>query len=161
MIRLIAATDRKRGIAKQNVIPWHIPEDQDFFDTETKKHGGHVLTGSVTFRVTYQGEPLADRHNYILTRQTEPIAGARVINDLAAFLPEFDHKDLWISGGAAVFQGVMKLGYGDELLITHVDADFGCDRFFPSFEESFKLVEKGEPREQNGFHFTYSRYARK
>ena len=161
MIRLIAAIDRKRGIAKQNVIPWHIPEDQDFFDSETKKYGGHVLTGAVTFRVTYGGVPLADRHNYILTRETELIPGARVINDLAAFLPEFDDKDLWISGGAAVFDGVMELGYGDELLLTHVDADFGCDRFFPAYEKDFKLVEKGEPREQNGFHYTYARYARK
>jgi dihydrofolate reductase len=162
MIRLIAAIDRKRGIAKQNVIPWHIPEDQAFFDSETKKHGGHVLTGEVTFRVTYLGQPLEDRKNYILTRKTEPIAGAKVVNDLAAFLPEFaDKKDLWVSGGAAVFQSVVELGYGDELLITHVDADFGCDRFFPAFEDAFTVAEQGDPREQNGFHFTYARYIRK
>lgn len=161
MIRLIAAIDRKRGIAKQNVIPWHIPEDQAFFDSETKKYGGHVLTGEVTFRITYQGIPLADRQNYILTRQDWTISGARVVNDLAAFLREFQDKDLWISGGAAVFKGVMELGYGDELLITHVDADFGCDRFFPSFEKKFKLAEKSGPREENGFRFTYARYIMK
>jgi dihydrofolate reductase len=161
MIRLIAAIDRKQGIAKQNVIPWHIPEDQAFFDSETKKHGGHVLTGGVTFRVTYSGKPLADRQNYILTHETQPIKGAKVINDLAAFLPEFRGKDLWVSGGAAVFDGIMELGYGDELLLTHVDADFGCDRFFPHYKKTFKLVEQSKPREQNGFHFTYSRYIRK
>lgn len=160
MIRLIAAIDRKQGIAKQNVIPWHIPEDQAFFDSETKKHGGHVLTGGVTFRVTYDGKPLADRQNYILTHETQPIKGARVINDLAEFLLEFHDKDLWVSGGAAVFRGVMETGYGDELLLTHVDADFGCDRFFPPYEEAFRLVEQGESREQNGFRFTYSRYAK-
>ncbi len=161
MIRFIAAIDRKHGIAKQNVIPWHIPEDEALFDSETKKHGGHVLTGSVTFKVTYLGVPLADRHNYILTRATKPITGARVINDLATFLPEFDNKNLWISGGAGVFQSVLDLGYGDELLITHVDADFGCDRFFPSYEKDFKLAQQSEPREQNGFRFTYSKYVRK
>jgi dihydrofolate reductase len=161
MIRLIAAIDRKHGIAKQNVIPWYIPEDQAFFDSETKKYGGHVLTGSVTYHITYKDKPLADRHNYVLTRETAPIVGARVINDLATFLPEFNDKDLWISGGAAVFQSVMALGYGDELLITHVDADFGCDRFFPPFEKDFKLVEQSELREQNGFHYTYARYERK
>jgi len=160
MIRLIAAIDRKQGIAKQNVIPWHIPEDQAFFDSETKKHGGHVLTGGVTYRITYGNKPLADRQNYILTRETQPIKGAKVINDLAAFLSEFNDKDLWVSGGATVFHDLMGLGYGDELLITHVDADFGCDRFFPAYEKDFKLAEQGEPREQNGFHFTYSRYIR-
>lgn len=161
MIRLIAAIDRKHGIAKQNVIPWYIPEDETFFDSETKKFGGHVLTGGVTFRITYQGVPLADRHNYILTRENKAISGAKVINDLPSFLSEFKREDLWISGGAAVFQGVMELGYGDELLITHVDADFGCDRFFPSYEDTFKLIDRGKPREQNGFQYTYSRYVRK
>ena len=161
MIRLIVATDRKRGIAKQNVIPWHIPEDQAFFDSETKKYGGHVLTGAVTFKITYSGKPLATRHNYVLTREKQPIEGARVVNDLAAFLQEFEDKDLWVAGGAAVFQSVMELGYADELLVTHVDADFGCDRFFPAYEDDFKLADRGEPREQNGFNYAYARYTRK
>ena len=158
MIRLIAAVDRKSGIAKKNVIPWWIPEDAAFFDSETKKHGGHVLTGGVTFRLTYERQPLADRHNYILTHDSQPIPGTTVVNDLAQFLKDFK-DDLWISGGAAVFQGVMELSYADELYLTHVQAEFGCDRFFPEYED-FTLVEKGDLREQNGFIFYYAKYAK-
>jgi dihydrofolate reductase len=160
MIRLIAAIDRRRGIAKQNVIPWSIPEDAAFFDSETKKHGGHVLTGAVTFRVTYGGQPLKDRHNYVLTRDHQPIEGATVVNDLAKFLREFKEPDLWVAGGAAVFQEIMELGYADELYLTHVAADFGCDRFFPEYDKDFKLVEKGDLREVNGFIFYYARYTK-
>lgn len=159
MIRLIAAIDRERGIAKHGAIPWHIPEDAAFFDSETKKFGGNVLSGGVTFRVGYGGHPLAERQNYILTHDSQPIEGATVVRDIAQFLKEFE-GDLWVAGGAAVFQEVMKLGRADELYLTHVDAIFGCDRFFPEYEDIFTQIEQSEPHEQNGFTYTYAKYHR-
>lgn len=161
MIRLIAAIDRKRGIGKYGIIPWYIPEDEQFFTDQTKTHGGHVLTGGVTFRKTYKHGPLKDRHNYILTHDTSPIPGAVVVNDIAKFLEEWGDKDLWVSGGAGVFEEVMRAGKADELYLTHIDADFGCDRFFPEYEKDYKLVEQSEPCEQNGFRFIYARYVKK
>jgi len=160
MIRLIAAVDRKLGIAKKGILPWYIPEDEQFFTDQTKTYGGHVLTGGVTFRITYHG-PLKDRHNYILTHKTEPIEGAIVVNNIHKFLKDFEGKDLWVAGGAEVFKEVMDAGKADELYLTHIDADFGCDRLFPPYQDDFKLVEQSEPREQNGFRFIYSRYAKR
>jgi dihydrofolate reductase len=160
MIRLIAAIDRKRGIGKHGGIPWSIPEDEKFFTDQTKTHGGHVLTGGATFRDTYHGGPLKNRHNYILTHDTKPIKGATVVNDLAKFLKEFEGKDLWVAGGSKVFEAVMQASKADELYLTHIDADFSCDRFFPAYEDGFKLVEQSQPREQNGLHFTYTRYVK-
>lgn len=159
MIRLIAAIDRKRGIAKNGGMPWNIPEDEQFFTDQTKSLGGHVLTGGITFREAYKSKPLAGRHNYILTRDTAPIEGAVVVNDIQKFLTEFK-DDLWVSGGARVFEEVMNAGKADELYLTLIDADFGCDTIFPEYDH-FELIEQGEPREQNGFHFVYARYGRK
>lgn len=163
MIRLIAAIDRKRGIGKHGGLPWSIPEDAKFFTDQTKTHGGHVLTGAATWHGTYHDKPLADRHNYLVTHDTKPVKGAELVNDLPKFLRDFQDsgKDLWISGGAGVFEQVMELGYADELYLTHIDADFGCDRFFPEYEKDFKLVERSKPREQNGFHFYYTTYTKK
>jgi dihydrofolate reductase len=161
MIRLLAAADRKLGIAKKGVLPWCIPEDEQYFTNQTKSLGGHVLTGGVTFRITYHG-PLKDRHNYILTRSPAPIPGAEVVNDLKKFLEEFKQPDLWVAGGAAVFKEVMDLGFADMLYLTHIDADFGCDRFFPDFNKAnYTLTNRSEPREQNGFRFYYAVYTRK
>lgn len=160
MIRLIAAIDRKRGIAKHGYLPWHIPEDEKFFTDQTKTYGGHVLTGGVTFRNTYKGRPLKDRHNYILTRDPQPIENATVVNDLDKFLKEFEGKDLWVAGGSEVFEEIMKAGKADELYLTLIDADFGCDQLFPEYETAYKPVEQSEPREQNGFRFAYARYAK-
>ena len=160
MIRLIAAIDRRRGLAKHGILPWYIPEDEKYFTDQTKTHGGHVLTGSTTFKNTYKGKPLAGRQNYILTHHDEPIEGAELVHDLTKFLAGFQDKDLWVAGGAGVFEEVIKAGQADELYLTHIDADFRCDQFFPAYEKDFKLIEQTEPREQNGFHFTYARYAR-
>ncbi len=160
MICFIAAIDRKRGIAKRGSMPWFIPEDEKYFTTMTKTRGGNVLTGGKTFRDTYKGKPLADRQNYILTRQDTPIEGAVIVHDLMKLLEEFKDKDLWISGGAEVFKEIMDAGKADELYLTHIDADFGCDQFLPEYEADFKKTEESDVREQNGFRFTYAKYVR-
>ena len=158
MIRLIVACDRKLGMAKRGFQPWYIPEDEQYFTDQTKSLGGIVLVGHTTFK-TFHG-PLAGRENYVLTRHDTPIKGVHIVHDIEKFLEDFKDKDVWVVGGAAVFDEVMKAGKADLLYITRIDADFGCDQFFPEYEKDFKLVEQGEPREQNGFHFTYARYAK-
>lgn len=159
MIRLIVVLDRQRGMAKNGGQPWKIPDDETYFASQTKKYGGNVIAGSTTFR-TFKG-PLVGRQNYVLTRHTEPIPGTTLVHDLDKFLTDFADRDLWVVGGAAVFDEVMKAGQADELYITHIDADLGCDQFFPDYESQFKLIEQSEPRAQNGFHFRYAVYRKK
>lgn len=160
MIRLIAALDRRRGIGKAGKIPWSIPEDAQYFTNQTKTHGGNVLTGGVTYRETYHG-PLKDRQNFILTHDNTPIEGVILVHDLATFLEEFADRDLWVAGGAGVFEEVMKLSKADELWLTHIDADFDCDRFFPVYEDAFERVQASDPHDQNGISFYYATYRRR
>src|SRR5207253_15414 len=110
------------GIAKNGVMPWKIPDDERYFTEQTKRFGGAVLTGGVTYRDGYKSRPLRDRENYIVTHGNTPIEGATVVNDLQAFLTEGGDKDLWVAGGAAVFEQV--IDQADELYITYIDADF-------------------------------------
>jgi dihydrofolate reductase len=156
MIRLIAALDRRRGIGKHGGQPWSIPDDERYFSDKTKSLGGNILVGSTTFK-TFRG-PLVDRHNFVLTSHDDPLEGATLVHDLTQFLQDFADKDLWVVGGAKVFEQVIQAGRADELYLTHIDADFKCDQFFPDYEAAFKLVEQSDPYEQNGFHFTYARY---
>lgn len=161
MNRLIAAIDRKHGVAKQGILPWFIPEDEAYFTNKTKEFGGNVLTGSTTFAHTYKHGSLSGRQNFILTHNTEPIDGVTLVNDLAKFLEEFKDKELWVAGGANVFTQVMELGQADELYLTMIDADFGCNQFFPDFNKEYVLKEQSEAKEQNGFHFTFAIYTKK
>jgi dihydrofolate reductase len=160
MIRFIAAIDRQRGLAKHGGMPWFIPHDETFFTEQTKSHGGHVLTGGATFRDAYKSKPLKHRTNYVLTHDETPIEGVTLVHDIDAFMKDFDQADLWVAGGAQVFQPLLDKGYADELYITHIDADFGCDQFFPEYEAQYTLIQQSEAHEQNGFHFTYATYRR-
>lgn len=157
MIRLIAAVDEKLGIAKDGQMPWHIPEDEQYFADMTKKYGGNVLSGGATFREAYKSKPLDGRINFILTRHDEPIEGVTVVHDLKKFLLEF-RDDLWVAGGGEVFKEVIDLGKADELYLTHIVGDYQCDRFFPDYKDKFELIEQSERREQNGYHFRYATY---
>lgn len=158
MIRLIAALDRKKGIAKHGVMPWNIPDDEAYFTRMTKAFGGNVLSGGVTFREAYKSKPLEGRQNFILTHNPAPMEGVETVNDLDEFLSKFD-QNLWVAGGAKVFEQV--IDRADELYLTHIDADFGCDQFFPAYQTDFELIEETARREQNGFVFSYAIYRRK
>ena len=158
MIRAIAAIDNRRGIGKDGKIPWNLPTDAKYFTDMTKTFGGRVLTGQRTFELTYTHGPLKGRINYILSYDTRPIKGAIAVSDLDKFFREL-RGDLWISGGAEVFH--QTIDRTDELYITHVDGEFGCDRFFPPFEDKFELASKQDPITENGLTFYYAVYRRK
>lgn len=158
MNRLIVAMDRKRGMAKQGIFPWYIPEDEEYYDKQTRTYGGNVLMGNTTFK-TLHG-PMPDRRNYVLTHDKTPISGVELVHDLDKFLKDFQDTDLWVIGGANVFSQVMQADRADELYITHIEADFNCNQFFPEYEQSFKLAEKSDLHEQNGFIFSYARYVK-
>ena len=159
MIRLIAAIDRHRGLAKQGFQPWHIPEDEAYFTEKTQSEGGICLIGSTAFK-TFSKGPLASRQNYVLTRDKTPIEGANVVNDLDKFFKDFANNNIWVVGGANVFVQVMEMDKADELYITHIEADFGCNQFFPDYSKDFQLTQQSDLHEQNGFIFTFAKYTR-
>lgn len=157
MIRLIAALDRKHGIAKHGIQPWNIPKDEEYFTNKTKTNGAQVLVGRKTFE-TFK-KPLDGRVNFVYTRKAEPIAGAKVIHDLNDFMNNLQGNDLWVIGGSMLYDQVMNMGKADELYITEIDADFGCDQFFPAYE-NYVLQTSSDVLEQNGFTYRFTVYVR-
>lgn len=155
MIRHIVAFDQKLGIAKNGGQPWNIPEDSQYFRDQTKSHGGQVLVGMTTFK-TFE-HPLSDRTNFVVTHQTEPIDGVIFVHDLPKFFAEVK-GDIWVAGGASIF--AQTLGVADELYITRIEADFGCDQFYTSFDETFSLALQSEEKQQNGFQYRFEVYVR-
>jgi dihydrofolate reductase len=159
MIRLIVAHDRQRGIAKQGFQPWYIPEDEAYFADKTKSAGAAVLMGSTTYK-TLKG-PLPDRTNYVLTSDKTPIDGVELVHNLDKFLREFtgSQKDLWVIGGSNVYSQVFEVGLVDEVYSTKIEADFGCNQFFPALSDQFQLLSQSDLHEQNGFIFSYEVYS--
>ncbi len=161
MIRLIAAVDRRRGLAKHGYEPWYIPNDGEYFNEQTKLYGGRVLVGGVTFRNDLNSKPLAERTTYVVTREMQPNSGVEIVHNTTDWLKQQNGQDVWVIGGETIFSQVIAAGLADELYLTHIDADFNCDQFFPDYEKAFSPISHGDEQEQNGFHYRFARYCAK
>lgn len=149
-MRMIAAIDSRRGIATDDGIPWTLPADQRFFVETTKD--GVILMGFNTFREFTS--PMHGRVNYVATRRSTPLGtGFVAVPDAAEFVCEHADERINNIGGAGLFRSTLALA--DELVLTRIEADFHCTKFFPPFEDHFVLATKSEPVEENGVRFTY------
>ncbi len=139
----IVAMTSDRVIGKGGALPWYLPEDLAFFKRMTSGHP--VVMGRRTFESI--GRPLKGRRNIVLTRNASWSApGVEVIHHTADLrrLPGLVGR-VFIIGGAEVYSAF--LTEFDDLLVSHVLADYQGDTRFPEFEEMFP---HGEVVESHG-----------
>lgn len=137
--KAIAAMSLNRVIGAGNKIPWHLPEDFKWFKKMT---AGHVI---VMGRKTYEsiGRSLPNRTTIVLSRPPSNIPGVRTIAEigqLSSLQAEFDGRDVFICGGAQVYQQMLPLC--SDLYLTLVKRHVEGDTFFPAFEDRFVLKEE-------------------
>ncbi|MDB5166410.1 MAG: dihydrofolate reductase [Candidatus Saccharibacteria bacterium] len=150
MIRLIVALDSKGGIAKNGMLPWRLPTDQQYFKEQTMRFGGVILMGRITFDTI--GHPLPGRQNYVLSHDTFQAEGITAVHDVHEFMKT--QPEVWAIGGAKVYAET--LPYADELYLTHIDRDYQCDLFFPEVPaEKFAMVSKSLPQHHGDTTFVY------
>ena len=141
--KAIAAMSLNRVIGRGNSIPWHLPEDFEWFKQTTM---GHVLVmGRRTFESI--GRPLSGRETIVLTRSGEPIAGVRTIGSLDALgqADDLGGRTIFICGGSQVY--AQALGQCSDLYLSVVKHEVEGDAFFPEFEPMF---DAGETLRESG-----------
>ena len=133
--KALAAMSLNRVIGAGNKIPWHLPEDFKWFKEMTT---GQVI---VMGRKTYEsiGRPLPNRETVVLSRSGFAAAGVRVVGSLAEIDPAREGREVFIVGGAQVYEQALPLC--SDLFLTVVQREVQGDAFFPAFEEGFELVE--------------------
>lgn len=140
MIRAIAAVDDRLGISTHAGIPWNVPADVAHFRALTMS--SNVLMGYGTY--TEFANPMEGRTNYVATRRTEKLReGFLPVSDLRAFFTGGFEGDLWIIGGAMLYATTLE--EVEELVLTRVAGDFACTKFFPPFEDMFRLGAEEVP----------------
>jgi len=145
MIRAIAAFDDRLGLATDTGIPWHVPADVEHFRTMTAS--SRVLMGFATY--SEFENPMPGRTNYVATRRTAALRdGFIAVGDLRSFLSDNHDSDLWVIGGATVYAETLEAV--QELALTRIAGDFGCTKFFPAFETSFRLIADEAPSTEDG-----------
>lgn len=126
-----------RVIGRNGTLPWHLPEDLAFFRRTTLDHP--VVMGRKTFESI--GRPLHRRRSIVLTRDPSWSAqGVEVIRrpeDLFS-LPDLGPR-VFVIGGAGVYAAFMATL--DDMLVSHVFAEYEGETRFPEFECEFPVAE--------------------
>jgi len=160
--------DRKRGIGKENRIPWHIKEDLIHLKGLTKDHVvilGRKTYDSMVFYYNRTGRPMPGKLYIVVTHDK----GYKPARDNAQVAHSLDEAvsfarshlarlhlarlgEVFVIGGQSIFE--QTIGIADKLYLTIVDGEFDADAFFPDYSE-FKKVVSEEKRESDGFKYTF------
>jgi dihydrofolate reductase len=130
----IAAMSENRAIGHQGKIPWHLPEDFQWFKHKTM--GGTLIMGRKTFASI--GKPLPGRETVVLSR-TATVPGVITCHDLTSLEEKLRTlpKPYWVCGGVDIYRQLLR--YSDLLYLTQVKRVVPADAFFPPFEDKFEL----------------------
>lgn len=159
--------DRERGIGRNNDLMWHLPADMKFFRETTTGH--IVVMGRKNWdSIPEKFRPLPNRENVVLTRNEQFTAeNTTVFHSLESCLNRFggeEEKIVFIIGGGEIYRQAIALDCVDEMYITHVDAVYGADTFFPEFDEdkwSIREILKWNKDEKNEANFKVKHYIKK
>ena len=153
-LNLIFARARNGVIGKDNTLPWHLPEDLAHFKQTTL--GQPVVMGRKTWEsLPPKFRPLPGRTNIVVTRQrdwqSEGAVVAHSIEDALSHCPAEAH--VWVIGGAEVYTQAMPLA--QRAVVTEIDADFEGDAFAPTFDASWREVERSTHVAANGLTYSF------
>lgn len=118
-IKMIWAQSKNNVIGKNNSIPWHLPEDFQYFKEQTS--GGIVVMGRSTWEsLPEKSKPLPNRVNYVLTRNKKYVAdGAQVIQSIEEIIELSKNENVWIIGGNQIYRIFEQ--YAEEIHVTIID----------------------------------------
>ena len=120
-----------RIIGNNGKLPWHIPEELQWF-RQTTLHQ-ILLMGRKTFE-SMGCRPLPQRTTYVLSSQKVPYEGIHAISSIDA-LNELQGT-VWLCGGAYMYEQFLPLC--SELFLTVIHNTYEGDTVFPKFEHLFK-----------------------
>ncbi|PIT46202.1 dihydrofolate reductase [Snodgrassella alvi] len=128
-ITLVAALSDNNCIGENNRIPWHVPEDFEFFKNYTM--GKPVVMGRRTWE-SLPKKPLPGRPNYVISRQQEQqFSGAILCHSIEEAIQQLmDCPEIIIMGGAQIYAQAMSLA--TDLRLTRIHVSVMGDTFFPA-----------------------------
>lgn len=157
--KIIVAMDNNNGIGKNNTLPWYLPEDLNYFAKKTKGNGNNAI---IMGRKTYEsiGRALSKRTSYVLSRticKKEKNPKLHIydnLDELLSAVKSANHDELWIIGGAEIYNIFLKANMVSHIYITKINENYNCDTFFPNIQQKennldFKLLEEKENKSSN------------
>ena len=153
MINIIAACCRNRGIGLGGTLPWRFKKDLQYFKDLTIGNGNNA---DVVGNSTYKSLPcLPKRDTLVLTNNIDTktyidnVYYFNSVPSLHKFCEEKRYKDVWIAGGANVYQQFLPDPLLHSIYLTNIDIDVPCDTYFPNIPPSFGLASRMRLKERN------------
>ena len=150
--KLIAAVCSDGGMGYKGRLPWpHCRADMAHFAKRTTGAGNNaVIMGKKTWD-SIPARPLRNRANLILssqppetretretreTQQTHAEHWFGTMPDLFAHLEAAEYDEVWIIGGASIYEQFLAMHATgeiriDEMCVTTMEGQFECDTFIP------------------------------
>ena len=144
MVKLIACIGPNGELGKENDLVYSNKEDMEFFRFTTSGHV--VIMGYNTF-LSLGSRPLPNRKNIVLTEDfhasTDKVefVNASLNKVLEMVRNKYPNKEIFIIGGAYVYNQAISLKLADELLLTimnygapadvYIDTDLIRDNYKP------------------------------
>lgn len=167
MIKAIMAMNPLRTIGHENKLPWHCPEDLAHFKKLT--NGGTVIMGRNTWE-SLPFRPLPGRLNIVVTSNFDAINGVGTTKSpvtmassvgQALSIARQHERDIWIIGGAKIFEAALPMLDQIHLTILH-NNNLDGDCKLPGFEDRFDLTDQEYLDQENGvIAYTYTKRDKK
>ena len=157
-IALIVAASQNNVIGLDNQLPWHLPEDLQYFKAVTM--GKPILMGRKTYDSI--GRPLPGRTNIVLTRDANwSTEGIVVVNDLDSAIAASekaclaaDIDELMIIGGEQIYRKFLPVA--DKLYLTKVEAVVEGDAYFPAIDsDQWQQVAEKIPEKVGNYSYRF------
>ena len=159
-MNLIASVDENWGIGANGRLLARVPADMRHFKEHTVNKV--IVLGQLTLATFPEAAPLKDRVNIILSDDPAfSCPGARVAHSrdaLFALLHDYADQDIYVVGGASVYQ--LLLPYCHYAYLTRFHAVYPADRFLPNLDElpAWRLVGQSGLMEHEDLAFTFLTY---
>lgn len=162
MLAAIWAQDNQGIIGKNNLMPWHLPNDLKFFKKMTENNT--IVMGRNTFE-GMGSKPLPNRKTIVLTQnpnyQSDEVLVMHTIPEVLAYAANFSGIT-FIAGGAIIYDQFIP--YCDVLYRTVIDHSFSGDTIFPTINwEQWTMINssEGEQDDLNPYPYIFETYQRK
>lgn len=160
MISLIVAIAANNAIGKNQNLLCHLPNDLKRFKAITLGHT--IVMGRRTFESLPKGA-LPGRTNVVVTHSDMQWDNTIVVNSIEEALADSDKSELFIIGGATLYQQTLERA--QRLYITHIHHTFeDADTFFPVIDYSqWREIEREEHTadERHPYDYSFVTYERK
>ena len=164
IVHVVAASENN-VIGVNGDLPWHIPEDLQFFKDATVHKP--IIMGRKTFESLPNKKGLPKRLNIVITRQDDYTAeNAHVFKSLEEAI-EFakSQKDqygeeLCIIGGGEIFTQSLEITQKVYLTRVHTDIKNG-DAFYPELPEHFEKIESVKKTQEDGLSYSFETFVNK